>query len=106
VATEIDDYPSAHPAESDSKGQCCLIVGKNGNTTDLTGAHCTNLVSFTQNEVGIDSVKLHICNLGNKPAVRLPSVTASLSLSPTLIGLECIHLEQRQKVHSDNSMNK
>ncbi|KAJ3907680.1 hypothetical protein F5879DRAFT_919680 [Lentinula edodes] len=26
----------SHPAESDSEGQHCLMVGKNGNTTDLT----------------------------------------------------------------------
>lgn len=44
----------ANPSESDSEGQRCLIVGKDGNTTNLT----IQLVSFTRNKIGIESVEL------------------------------------------------
>jgi hypothetical protein len=54
----------AHPAEFDSEGQHCLMVGKDGNTTDLTVGRYAGLVSFTQNEVGIESVELGIYNSG------------------------------------------
>ena len=50
----------ANPAEVDSEGQRCLIVGKDGNTTDLTVGRYTGLLLFTQNEVGIESVELGI----------------------------------------------
>ena len=43
----------ANTTEFDSKGQHCLIVGKDSNTTNLTVRHYTSLVSFTLNEVGI-----------------------------------------------------
>ena len=56
----------AHPAEFDNEGQHCLIVGKDGNTTDLTVGRYAGLVSFTQNEVGIESVELGIYNSGDK----------------------------------------
>lgn len=56
----------AHPAEFDSEGQRCLMVGKNGNTTDLTIGRYAGLVSFAQNEVGIESVELGIYNSGHK----------------------------------------
>jgi hypothetical protein len=58
----------AHPAEFDSEGQRCLMVGKDGNTTDLTVGCYAGLVSFTQNEVGIESVELGIYNSGDKTA--------------------------------------
>ncbi|KAH8977132.1 hypothetical protein EDB92DRAFT_2002107 [Lactarius akahatsu] len=58
----------ANPAEFDSEGQRCLIVGKDGNTTDLTVGRYAGLVSFTQNEVGIESVELGIYNSGVKGA--------------------------------------
>ncbi|KAM6490542.1 hypothetical protein JOM56_013885 [Amanita muscaria] len=58
----------AHPAEFDSEGQRCLMVGKDGNTTDLTVGRYAGLVSFTQNEVGIESVELGIYNSGGKTA--------------------------------------
>jgi hypothetical protein len=58
----------AHPAEFDSEGQRCLIVGKDGNTTDLTVGRYAGLVSFTLNEVGIESVELGIYNSGDKTA--------------------------------------
>ncbi|KAI6040832.1 hypothetical protein EDC04DRAFT_2867379 [Pisolithus marmoratus] len=48
----------AHPAEFDSKGQHCLMVSKDGNTTNLTIRHYTGLVLFTQNKVNIESVEL------------------------------------------------
>ncbi|KAK2460790.1 hypothetical protein APHAL10511_007260 [Amanita phalloides] len=58
----------ANPAEIDSEGQLCLIVGKDGNTTDLTVGRYAGLVSFTLNEVGIESVELGIYNSGDKTA--------------------------------------
>lgn len=58
----------AHPAEFDSEGQRCLMVGKDGNTTDLTVGRYAGLVSFTRNEVGIESVELGIYNSGDKTA--------------------------------------
>ena len=58
----------AHPAEFDSEGQRCLIVGKDGNSTDLTVGRYAGLISFTQNEVGIESVELGIYNSGVKTA--------------------------------------
>jgi hypothetical protein len=54
----------ANPAEFDSEGQRCLIVGKDGNTTDLTVGHYAGLESFTRNEVGIESIELGIYNSG------------------------------------------
>jgi len=57
-----------NPAESDSEGQRCLMVGKDGNTTDLTVGRYAGLVSFTHNEVGIESVELGIYNSGVKSA--------------------------------------
>ena len=57
-----------YPIEFDSEGQCCLIVSKDGNTTDLTMGCYTGLVSFTKNKVGIKSIELGIYNLGNKTA--------------------------------------
>ncbi|KAH9071484.1 hypothetical protein EDB83DRAFT_2517301 [Lactarius deliciosus] len=58
----------ANPAEFDSEGQRCLIVGKDGNATDLTVGRYAGLVSFTHNEVGIESVELGIYNSGVKGA--------------------------------------
>ncbi|EKM60139.1 uncharacterized protein PHACADRAFT_181981 [Phanerochaete carnosa HHB-10118-sp] len=55
-----------NPTEFDSKGQRCLIVGKNGNTTDLTIGRYAGLMSFTLNKVGIESVELSIYNSGVK----------------------------------------
>lgn len=56
----------ANPAEVDSEGQRYLIVGKDGNTTDLTVGRYAGLESFTRNEVGIESVELGIYNSGVK----------------------------------------
>ena len=58
----------ANPAEFDSEGQRCLIVGKDGNATDLTIGRYAGLVSFTLNDVGIESVELGIYNSGVKSA--------------------------------------
>jgi hypothetical protein len=57
----------ANPTEFDSAGEHCFIVGKDGNTTDLTVGRYTGLVSFTNN-VGIVSVELGIYNSGLKNA--------------------------------------
>jgi len=62
-ATEED---LANPTEIDSEGRTCLIVGKDGNATDLTFGHYAGLVSFTLNELGIPSVELGIYNMGVK----------------------------------------
>jgi len=56
----------ARLAEFDSEGQRCLIVGKDGSTTGLTVGRYAGLVSFTLNEVGIESVELGIYNSGDK----------------------------------------
>lgn len=56
----------AHPAELDSEGQHCLMVGKYGSATDLTVGRYAGLVSFARNEVGIESVELGIYNSDNK----------------------------------------
>ncbi|KAH9010412.1 hypothetical protein EDB84DRAFT_1445726 [Lactarius hengduanensis] len=53
----------ANPTEFDSEGERCLIVGKDGNTTDLTVGRYVGLVSFTNN-VGIVSAELGIYNSG------------------------------------------
>ncbi|KAF8266875.1 hypothetical protein EI94DRAFT_1786730 [Lactarius quietus] len=58
----------ANPAGFDSEGQRCLIVGKDGNSTDLTVGRYAGLVSFTRNEVGIESVELGIYDSGVKSA--------------------------------------
>ncbi|KAJ7508426.1 hypothetical protein B0H11DRAFT_27704 [Mycena galericulata] len=58
----------ANPAEFDSEAQRCLIVGKDGNSTDLTVGRYAGLVSFLKNEVGIESVELGIYNSGLKTA--------------------------------------
>ena len=58
----------ANPAEFDGEGQRCLIVGKDGNTTDLTVGCYAGLVSLTLNEVCIESVELGIYNSGVKSA--------------------------------------
>lgn len=56
----------AYPAELDSEDQRCLMVGKDGNTIDLTVGRYAGLVSFTRNEVGIEFVELGIYSSGNK----------------------------------------
>jgi hypothetical protein len=55
----------AHPAEFDSEGQRCPMVGKDGNATDLTIGRYAGLISFTRNGGGIESVELGIYNSGN-----------------------------------------
>jgi hypothetical protein len=64
-ATEGD---LAIPAEFDSKGQRCLMVGKDSSITGLTIGRYASLVSFAENEVGIGSIELGIYNAGNKTA--------------------------------------
>jgi hypothetical protein len=54
------------PTAIDSKDQQYFVVGKDGSTTDLTIGHFAGLVSFTLNEVGIESVELGIYNSGSK----------------------------------------
>ena len=58
----------AHPAKTDGEGQHCLMVSKYGNTTDLTVGCYAGLVSFTQNDISMESIKLGIYNSGNKTA--------------------------------------
>ncbi|KAF5381360.1 hypothetical protein D9615_008320 [Tricholomella constricta] len=53
-----------NPTEFDSEGERCFIVGKDGNTTDLTVGRYAGLVSFTLNDVGVVSVELGIYNSG------------------------------------------
>ncbi|EKM82032.1 hypothetical protein AGABI1DRAFT_105407 [Agaricus bisporus var. burnettii JB137-S8] len=56
----------ANPAEFDRNGQRCLIVGKDGNSTDLTVGCYAGLPSFIINEVGVESVELGIYNTNHK----------------------------------------
>jgi len=53
-------------AEFDNEGERCLMVGKDGNTTDLTVGRYSGLESFTLNDVGVESRELAIYNAGNK----------------------------------------
>ncbi|KAG5651233.1 hypothetical protein H0H81_009383 [Sphagnurus paluster] len=57
-----------NPTEIDREGQPCLIVGKDGNTTDITTGHYAGLVLFTLNEASTESVELGIYNWGIKHA--------------------------------------
>ncbi|KAI9443958.1 hypothetical protein H4582DRAFT_1918198 [Lactarius indigo] len=54
----------ANPAQFDGESQRCIIVGKDGNTTDLTVGRYAGLVSFTLNEFGTETVELGIYNSG------------------------------------------
>ena len=54
------------PAELDNEGERCLIVGKYGNTTDLTIGRYSGLESFTSNQAGVESRELAIYNAGNE----------------------------------------
>ena len=56
----------AVPAEFDSEGQRCLVVGKDGNSTDLTVGIYAGLESFALNEFGVESMELGIYNSGKK----------------------------------------
>jgi len=56
----------ANPTQIDNDGQRYFVVGKDGNTTDLTIGHFAGLVSFAQNEVGVESIELGIYNCGFK----------------------------------------
>ncbi|KAI9507961.1 hypothetical protein F5148DRAFT_1275972 [Russula earlei] len=56
----------AVPAEFDNEGQRCLLVGKDGNTSDLTVGRYAGLESFTRNAVGVESMELAIYNSDNK----------------------------------------
>jgi hypothetical protein len=76
-ATEED---LAHPAEFDSEGRRCLMVGKDGDTTDLTVGHYAGLVSFTRNDVGTTSIELGIYNSGVETAEVFASKGDSGSL--------------------------
>jgi len=58
----------ASPTEYDKEGERCFIVGKDGNTTDLTVGRYAGLVSFNLNDVGVLSVELGIYNSGLKNA--------------------------------------
>ena len=62
-ATKMD---LAAPTELDRQGQLCLVVGKDGNATDLTVGHYAGLESFAQNEVGVESIEVAIYNCGIK----------------------------------------
>ncbi|KIM47123.1 hypothetical protein M413DRAFT_23389 [Hebeloma cylindrosporum] len=52
----------SNPTEFDNEGICCFIVGKDGNTTDLTVGGYACLVSFPFNAVGVASVELGVYN--------------------------------------------
>ena len=56
----------AVPAEFDIQGERCLMVGKDGNATDLTVGRYAGLESFTFNPAGVVSRELAIYNSGKK----------------------------------------
>ena len=58
----------ANPTEFDSKGKGCFIVGKDGNTTDLTVGRYAGLVSFILSDTGVWSRELAIYNSRLKKA--------------------------------------
>ena len=57
-----------YPAGFDSENQRYIMVGKDGNATDLTVGRYAGLVSFFQNEIGIESVEFGIYNSSDKTA--------------------------------------
>jgi len=57
-----------NPTEFDSEGERCFIVGKDGNTTDLTVGCYTGLVTFTLNNIGVWPRELGIYNSSLKEA--------------------------------------
>jgi hypothetical protein len=96
----------ANPPKLDSKGQPCLIVGKDGNTTDLTIRRYAGLESFTQNKVGIESVELGIYNLGIKGA-KVFSTKGDLGslIWHTKNGKACIVGQLHSGQHKGGSMS-
>ncbi|KAG6835084.1 hypothetical protein H0H93_005020 [Arthromyces matolae] len=54
-----------NPADRDHDDEPCLIVGKDGNTTDLTVGRYAGLESFSRNDEGIESMELAIYNMDN-----------------------------------------
>ncbi|KAF8884633.1 hypothetical protein BD779DRAFT_1536189 [Infundibulicybe gibba] len=62
----VTEEELANPEEFDTEGRRRYIVGKDGNTTDLTVGRYAGLVSFVRNRVGIESVELGIYNSGLK----------------------------------------
>ena len=52
----------ANPDCFDSSGEPCLIVMKDGNTTDLTVGRCAGLEAYLCDELGVESRELAIYN--------------------------------------------
>ena len=52
------------PAEFDSEGRRCSTVGKDGDTTDFTVRRYSGLVSYTRDDLGLESKELAIYNAG------------------------------------------
>ncbi|KAH9963592.1 hypothetical protein BC827DRAFT_1281393 [Russula dissimulans] len=69
----------AYPAELDNEGQRCLMVGKDGNTTDLTVGRYAGLLG--RNEVGTDASIFDIYNSGGK----IPEVFSAKGDSGSLV---------------------
>jgi len=51
-----------NPTELDGEGEHCFIVGKDGNTTDMTVGRYAGLITFTLNKTGDWSRELAIYN--------------------------------------------
>ncbi|KLO09721.1 hypothetical protein SCHPADRAFT_916623 [Schizopora paradoxa] len=62
----LTEQELANPVEVDSEGERCLIVGKDGNTTDLTIGRYAGLTTFVRHD-GVVSRELAIYNTGLKP---------------------------------------
>lgn len=54
------------PEDIDSEDQRFVMVGKDGNTTDLTVGRYAGLVSFTNHELGTTTMEIGIYNTGSK----------------------------------------
>ena len=52
----------ANPDTFDANGEACVIVMKDGSTTDLTVGRYAGLEAYTRNEAGVESTELAIYN--------------------------------------------
>ena len=63
----LTEHELANPIELDSEGERCLMVGKDGNTTDLTVGRYAGMTTFVRHN-GVVSRELAIYNAGLKTA--------------------------------------
>ncbi|KAH9922522.1 uncharacterized protein B0H18DRAFT_935321 [Fomitopsis serialis] len=56
----------ANPDTSDSNNEACIVVMKDGNTSDLTVGRFAGLEAYTCDELGVESVELAVYNYGKQ----------------------------------------